>query len=748
MRQWENVDWDVSEAAFERMLLDSRVEKMTLPGGLKRVSVMKQPETLVKRARTFTKGLRSTGQPLETEAEAVEALAELGQVGTGSTTLSPAIFGSFARAVQPAGVVGTTTGVLLPNDEARDGPGISAVAALANMEGIAPPHTDTLPPGATAAPEPKKRSGPKPKYLRDCTGVLEEGRQAGWARLTQLLADYGKGSKNPATRTRAAYKRALVQMADEESLLCTEFEKAVLRVETAKSKVHEWGLGDVEKNMTSVEALAVVVIEQAAELEAQLKTWLDARAAFKNKKLGTQKKGSQQFRKDTALYRGSVPSKVLHWLTGKNFWKEEGRAKVLGEAKLADPAVDQWDAGQPCLWEDKDTDEGPLRWWVTLMSCWGPRLEQNRATLVKTVATRPDLRGKVLMQTRPAESRKDTYLDETWVPDHCKDPESRPAGLATFGAPWHLYENAAVWRGDCVDLAMPGIGQVWYQETGMRLLLMWPVSACVSKGCAAADAWDWLFGDQDMALTPSCFQAWASANLSWVVIQQGDAAWVPWGYQMASLNLASAELGTGPAEGFVQPFFSRGLAQICPSLGDVGRHLMTEAARCKTYGDKTWRIMADGLIAWLEEELKEAMKTGRKGAVALVITEDVCGAKTRELKRTTTLDANAYLDSALGEEAGDGKQRKKRARVTAASQDSAQGTRVEAERPLQAVADGDVLEENKKEGEQEEAPPTGVVATAEDATEDDGATAAKSEPPAGPAEPAAEKPAEDDSSDA
>ena len=212
---------------------------------------------------------------------------------------------------------------------------------------------------------------------------------------------------------------------------------------------------------------------------------------------------------------------------------------------------------------------------------------------------------------------------------------------------------------------------------------------------------------------------------------------------MASLNVSSAELGTGPAEGIVQPFFSRGLAQICPSLGDVGGHLMTAAARCKTYGDKTWKLIADGLVAWLAAELEEAMKKGQKGAVALVITEDVCVAKTRELKRTKTLDANAYLDSELGEEVGDGKQRRKRPRVAAATEDTAQGTRVEAERPLQPLADVDVCEENKKEGEQEEAPPAKAVAAGEDAAEEERATAEKDGPPAGPAEPAAETHAED-----
>ena len=161
------------------------------------------------------------------------------------------------------------------------------------------------------------------------------------------------------------------------------------------------------------------------------------------------------------------------------------------------------------------------------------------------------------------------------MPEHFKSEECSPAGLSTFGALWHLYENAAAWRGDCVEMPMHGIGQVWCQDAGMRLLLMWPVSACVNKGCAAADAWDWLFSDQDIGMPPSAFHAWATAHMSWVVLQPGDVAWVPWGFQTASLILSSFALGTGPSAAFVQPFFSRGLAQQCLTLGEVGKHLVS-----------------------------------------------------------------------------------------------------------------------------------------------------------------------------
>ena len=176
------------------------MEKMALPGGAVRVPVMKPPETLITRSRTFSKGLKSTSQALETEAEATEALADMGQVGTGTQTLPPAMFGSFARGLQSAGVAGTIANIFVPNNSRPEGPGASAVSSLANLEGIAPPAAEPVTPLAAPALEPKKRSGPKPKYLRDCIGPLEEGRKAGMGRLTEVLAEHTQGCKNQRPR--------------------------------------------------------------------------------------------------------------------------------------------------------------------------------------------------------------------------------------------------------------------------------------------------------------------------------------------------------------------------------------------------------------------------------------------------------------------------------------------------------------------------------------------------------------------
>ena len=215
--------------------------------------------------------------------------------------------------------------------------------------------------------------------------------------------------------------------------------------------MHEWALADVVRNQAKVEALAACVITKAAELEEHRAAWAEGRANQKTMKLGASKRGSMQFRKDTAPYRASMPSKVLHWLTGKDFWVEEGRLRVQGEAVIASENDDIWDYGVPCLWLESDV--GPQRWWNTLLVSWGRRVELQQSRLVSALAKRPDLKGKVMMQTHPQENRTESYLEEAWVPDHCRDSDCRPAGLLTYGAPWHLYENANTWMGRLCGLA-------------------------------------------------------------------------------------------------------------------------------------------------------------------------------------------------------------------------------------------------------------------------------------------------------
>ena len=67
--------------------------KMQLPGDEPRVPVMKPPETSLERMRELSRTVEGASASLESEQDAMAALSEVGQVGAGSLTLPPSVFG-------------------------------------------------------------------------------------------------------------------------------------------------------------------------------------------------------------------------------------------------------------------------------------------------------------------------------------------------------------------------------------------------------------------------------------------------------------------------------------------------------------------------------------------------------------------------------------------------------------------------------------------------------------------------------
>ena len=189
----------------------------------------------------------------------------------------------------------------------------------------------------------------------------------------------------------------------------------------------------------------------------------------------------------------------------------------------------------------------------------------------------------------------------------------------------------------------------------------------------------------------------------------------------------------------MQPFFSRGLAQQCPSLGDIGGHLITEAARCKEYGDKTWKLIADDMTAWMLAELEFAKKAGHAGAVPLKGSEDVSVASRRELKRRKSLAANEDMNAALGGD--EDESQRKRPRTVAASQELVDGVGLGGKRQAADEADGDASEKHEEQEDPSEARLREVAAVAADLNQGD------EEPPANsaPLEQPSEKPPADTS---
>ena len=115
----------------------------------------------------------------------------------------------------------------------------------------------------------------------------------------------------------------------------------------------------------------------------------------------------------------------------------------------------------------------------------------------------------------------------------------------------------------------------------------------------------------------------------------------------------------------------------------------------------------------------------------LEVTGDDCVARTRNLKRSHTLDASAGLED--GADGAGADSRRKRARAAAAFQEPEGGTAVEEPRQLPALADGVACQEEEKEDKPEVDQSTTAIEPPAAAPERPGAVATQLaiEPPEG-----------------
>ena len=109
---------------------------------------------------------------------------------------------------------------------------------------------------------------------------------------------------------------------------------------------------------------------------------------------------------------------------------------------------------------------------------------------------------------------------------------------------------------------MAGLGQLWVQRAGHRMVLLWPVASTITMGCEPVNSWWWLFGE---GLKPKEFKEWAEINLSFVSLPPGGMLWIPFVWQMASL--AETDLDGDDVddvldnETLMLPYLSEGVSQ-------------------------------------------------------------------------------------------------------------------------------------------------------------------------------------------
>ena len=173
---------DAAGARFDGIVNDNRITKMTLAGSPIRVPVMAPPRTDILRQREFEIQLQASGLQIESAAMTENAMAELASVGCGPNPLSHDLFGDIAVQAQAQGMVGSSTGQLLPPAE-RQAPlaSSSSLGSLGLFDAHAPADR-SHDPGQLSQPVVRKK-----ERVSDVGGLHwpAEGSSPGWARSGQ-----------------------------------------------------------------------------------------------------------------------------------------------------------------------------------------------------------------------------------------------------------------------------------------------------------------------------------------------------------------------------------------------------------------------------------------------------------------------------------------------------------------------------------------------------------------------------------
>ena len=198
---------------------------MHLAGSAIRVPVMAPPETNVLRQREFEIQLQASGAQIESAAMTENAMAELANVGCGPNPLSHDLFGDFAVQAQAQGMVGSSTGQLLPPCERQAPVASSNSLGSLGLFNTHAPADKSADPGQQ--PIVRKRRGSA--ALADCTGQLKVTRQAGLD-LGKSLQDDFTGRQHLGKVLKAAYKKAGESLPANMSMLCEKYDDIIAQI--------------------------------------------------------------------------------------------------------------------------------------------------------------------------------------------------------------------------------------------------------------------------------------------------------------------------------------------------------------------------------------------------------------------------------------------------------------------------------------------------------------------------------------
>ncbi len=164
-----------------------------------------------------------------------------------------------------------------------------------------------------------------------------------------------------------------------------------------------------------------------------------------------------------------------------------------------------------------------------------------------------------------------------------------PENLQSFGAPWMLRSGRASWRHGPVSLPFWGLGHFLIPVQGSVAVFMWDMGRLIELAISPPAGFDSL-----ASLPTAEFRGFMDSHSAHVLLSEGSAAWVPYGWCSAWISLLNSDVS-----------YVLQLPYLCPALAkrtDSSRLTAVvglQEAFVGSTSDKAWTPISAAFRAWL-----------------------------------------------------------------------------------------------------------------------------------------------------
>jgi hypothetical protein len=581
--QWEGASREQAEATWAQRLADPTVEKRG-QGANVRMSVEDIPRTVIHRGRELATGVeRETS--VNTAGQADAAMGDMANLDGLDAAEMASVFGGGQAARQLA--------LSLPASSAMAAAPRTSVIPLDTFEvpakrSLAAQLSDPTEQGASAAgagSAKRPRRGAAAAVTGDLLAMVEKGT----ALFGQLLAEYGHRRSNLGTSLLAKYRAIKKEVPADIQGRIDGYLALATQIREAKAGIKNWTMSTAKESMMAMAPVAQELERLSKCLKEDMATFETARDEVRSERRAAIALEAKTRSRDMSPFAGQLPKNLCRFLYDRGVL-----AKFKAVPLPADKG-DNWPSVRP----------GEATFDLSAPAFFAPDVNraggagakvQSLATLLDSAKLAGALQeAMALLATNPAFtttrlSKADQALDKlAWVPEDMK-AKGLPEALRGVGGAWLFVSDGGQFRaGGPDDWPTQCCGQFVIGTAGANLLLAWPMSSVLERGCKFADHFDFLF-----SLPQKEFTKWANAHLRWTVLPPGAAAWIPYGFFGSLLANLS-----GRTQAVVQPFLAAKMANESSTFMSLVPAIERTVEGAMAANDYTWSRLGRSYLEFL-----------------------------------------------------------------------------------------------------------------------------------------------------